>query len=144
MEPGRGRLMILFDGEVTWRRGTGAVNFWLYGRTRADAAAPASEAEVLFSGATPLDLPAVLHDVQVTELNSQGQALRCFRIESTELQTQLQARSMQAHRSAAAELFGAVPPAIVPWRVRVGWRLLLSLLRLPAVGALVLGRRGTS
>jgi hypothetical protein len=136
--------MILFDGQVTWRRGTGAVNLWLYGRTRADAAAPASEAEVLFSGAMPLDLPPVLHDVQVTELNSQGQALRCFRIQSTELQTQLQARSMQAHRSAAAELFGAVPPAIVPWRVRLGWIWLLSLLRLPAAAGLVLGRRGAS
>jgi hypothetical protein len=136
--------MILFEGEVTWRRGTGAVNLWFYGRTRGNAAAPASETEVLFSGAMPLDLPPVLHDVRVSELDTQGQALRRFRIESKEQHSELQARSMQAHRSAAAELFAAVPPVIAAWHVRLGWTLLLSLLRLPGVGPLLLGRRGAS
>jgi hypothetical protein len=134
--------MIAFDGAVRCGRGKAAINLWLQGSVRIGARV--SDADVLFSGATPNELPALLHDVRVTELAGGGASPRRYRIESREVQIDLQARGVQLHRCAAAQLFGAVPPAPVSWRVRAAWVLLLSLLRLPGVGALFLGRRGAA
>jgi hypothetical protein len=33
-----------------------------------------------------------------------------------------------------------VPPPRVPWRLRLGWMLLLAVLRVPAAARLLLGR----
>jgi hypothetical protein len=101
-----------------------------------------SDMNVFFSGATAL-LPQSLHDVRITELAAPSMPGR-YRIESREVNVELQARSMQTHRAAAAPLFAAVPPARVPWRLRAGWVLLLAVLRLPGVGSLILRRRGAA
>jgi hypothetical protein len=101
-----------------------------------------SEANAFFSGAAPNELPALLHDVRVIEVANGTSPPRRYRIESRELALDLQARGVQLHRCAAVQLFGAVPPARVPWPVRSGWVLLLSMLRLPGAAALLLGRRG--
>ena len=42
------------------------------------------------------------------------------------------------HRDAARPFYGAVPPPRVPLRLRLGWALLLTVLRLPGVGRLLL------
>ncbi|HWW19684.1 MAG TPA: hypothetical protein VNZ06_02670, partial [Steroidobacteraceae bacterium] len=76
--------------------------------------------EVLFSGAT-VSLPQSLHDVRVLQLQTGSQTPRKYRIESREMSVELQARGMQMHRAAAAQLFDAVPPARVPWGIRAGW-----------------------
>jgi hypothetical protein len=134
--------MLNFEGEVRSGRGSGAINLWLQGYSRSDATA-ARETEVLFSGATPSELPSSLHDVKVFELEGNSQAARRYRIESREVQLEVQVRSAQVHR-AAAEMFDAVPPPRVPWRVRAGWVLLLYALRLPALMPLISGRRAAS
>jgi hypothetical protein len=82
--------------------------------------------------------------VRVLELDIGPDGLHRYRIESQELNVELQSRSLQLHRAAGAELFGAVPPARVPWHVRAGWGLLLSLLRVPGAGHVLLGRRGAA
>jgi hypothetical protein len=74
-------------------------------------------------------------------LELQGAPGECrYLLRAQELQLELRARSLQLHRGAAAELFGAVPPPRVPWRLRVGWMLLLAVLRVPGAARLLLGR----
>lgn len=131
--------MATFEGEVTCQGGNGAINLTLRGQT--GPAGHSSDLQVLFCGAT-VSLPQTMRDVRVAELDGLSTPRR-YRIESHDMSIELHARSMQAHRGAAAQLFGAVPAARVPWRIRAGWTLLLSLLRLPGVGPLILGRRGT-
>jgi hypothetical protein len=73
-----------------------------------------------------------------------GPALRRFRIDSAQLQLELQARSVQLHRDAAAAFYAAVPPPPVPLRLRLGWPLLLAALRIPGAGALLRKIRGST
>jgi hypothetical protein len=134
--------MIAFDGAVRCGRGNAAINLWLHGGMRIGARL--GEADVYFSGATPNELPPLLHEVRITELEAATASPRRYRIESREMQIELQARGVQLHRCAAAQLFAAVPPSPVSWRVRTAWVLLLSLLRVPGVGPLLLGRRGAA
>jgi hypothetical protein len=134
--------MIAFEGDVKCARGNGAINLWLRGPVRTPSGI--SDADVFFCGASVSALPPLLHEVRVFELDAEPDGLQRHRIESRELNVELQSRSLQRHRAAGAELFGAVPSAKVPWHVRAGWGLLLSLLRLPGVGHLLLGRRGTA
>jgi hypothetical protein len=132
--------MVSFEAEVRCQGGNGAINLWLQGQVRVDGRI--SDMNVFFSGATAA-LPQSMHDVRISELAT-AQMPRRYRIESREVNVELQARSMQTHRAAAAALFAAVPPARVPWRLRAGWALLLALLRLPGVGSLILGRGGAA
>jgi hypothetical protein len=137
-------VIIEFDGGVKCSSCSGAVNLRLHGRSRRAGIAPSvCETDVLFAGADTQDLPGTLHDVRVTELNS-SIGLQRFRIESVERGLELQARGIQVHRDAGESMFKAVPPQAVPWRVRAGWSLLLSLLGVPGVGALILRNRGES
>jgi hypothetical protein len=130
--------MTAFEGEVSCQGGDGAVNLWLRGRSRVDGRL--SNMDVFFNGATA-SLPQSMRDVRVTELPT-SQAPRRYRIDSHDMSIELQARSMQSHRAAAEQLFGAVPRARVPWRMRAGWAVLLAVLRLPGVGPLIVGRGG--
>jgi hypothetical protein len=50
---------------------------------------------------------------------------------------ELQAGSVQLHREVAREFFRAVPPPRVPRSTRLGWALLLGLLRFPGAARLL-------
>jgi hypothetical protein len=134
--------MIALDGEVACGRGSGVVNLWLRGRMRSEARV--DDVDVYFAGASVAALPALLHDVRIIELEPGASQTSRYRIESPEMRVELECRSMQLHRRAGEQLFSAVPAVAVPWQMRAGWTLLLSVLRLPGVGALVLGRRGAA
>jgi hypothetical protein len=134
--------MPVFEGDVQCGPCNAVINLWLRGRVRTPSGA--SDVDLFFSGASVLTLPPLLHETRVLELDTDPGGLHRYRIESRELNVDLQARSLQLHRAAGAQLFGAVPPTRVPWHVRAGWALLLSLLRLPGVGHLLLGRRGSA
>jgi len=82
-----------------------------------------------------------LRDLRVSELSTPDGA-RWFRIDGAGSQLTLQARSVQLHRDAAAAFYGAVPPPRVPLKMRLGWTLLLSVLRIPGAGALLGRLRG--
>jgi hypothetical protein len=136
--------MIEFQGEVQARIASGAVNLQLRGQSRCDTSTESvCDTDIMFGGARPPELPATLHDVRVVELDSIGE-IRRFRIHSAQRQLELQARSLQLHRAAGAAMFAAVPPQRVPWHVRAGWWLLLSVLGIPGVGGFILRGRGTS
>ena len=149
----RVRELIALAGPVQCEQPAGAVNLVLRGQAAAvPGAARDSSAgltEVLFSDATEVTLPAGLHDLRVIELLDATAAAgasadadrmrRSFRLQGPQLLLELQARSVQMHRGAAKAFYGAVPAPRVPLRLRLGWSLLLSALRLP--GAVALMRR---
>jgi len=126
---------IEFRGAVRCRTGGAAVNLSLHGQSCG------TDTDVLFSGATASDLSDTLHEVRVTDLELHEGALRSYRIESTETRVNFEARSVQVHRDAGAELFAAIPPPHVPWHVRAGFSLLVTVLGLPGAGRLIL-RKG--
>ena len=161
------RELIELGGPVQCEQPAGAVNLVLRGLAAAapDAApggAPDAHAgltEVLFSDATEVTLPAGLHDVRVFEMSGEpvpalapvaslapayADAVRHFRLQGPQLQLELHARSVQMHRDAATAFYGAVPPPRVPLRLRLGWSLLLSALRLPGAVALIRKLRGST
>ena len=133
LEPGV-RELIAFEGPVQCEAAHGAVNLVLR----------AGLTQLLFSGASGAALPARLDNVRVIEIAGAAPAgLRSFRIESPGLTLALQARQVQLHRDAAAVFYGAVPPVRVPLRLRLGWALLLTALRVPGVAALLRKLRGS-
>lgn len=134
LEPGV-RELIAFEGPVQCEAAHGAVNLVLR----------AGLTQLLFSGASGAALPARLHNVRVIEIAGAAPAgLRSFRIESPGLTLALQARQVQLHRDAAAPFYGAVPPVHVPLRLRLGWALLLAILRVPGAAALLRKLRGST
>jgi len=151
------RELIAFAGAVQCEHSDGAVNLVLRGRGRRSASGglPAAVTEVLFSDASAVALPSGSRDLRVSELSapdgvqpapgerSGGRGVaRWFRIDGAGLQLTLQARSVQLHRDAAAAFYGAVSPPHVPLKLRLGWTLLLSVLRIPGAGALLGRLRG--
>jgi hypothetical protein len=125
----------------------GAINLVLRGNASASGGLPAAVTELLFSDASALALPSGLRGLRVSELSAPDGAqpargARSFRIDGAGLQQTLQARSVQLHRDAAAAFYGAVPPPRVPLKLRLGWTLLLSVLRIPGAGALLGRLRG--
>jgi hypothetical protein len=130
-------LMVDFDGAIVCRQPSGAVNLLLRGRERG-----AEYVEALFAGAAPdapAVLPAMLHDVRLYQDSPNR-----FTLLAKELRTSLTARSLQLHRDAARAFLRAVPPPRVPLGRRIGWTLLLTLLRIPGAAALLMRLRGRS
>lgn len=151
------RELIAFAGPVQCEAAHGAINLVLRGFARATQGPRCGLTEVLFSGASAVALPLELRDARVIEMAVEleaapapapapaaGVAPRRFRIESPEVQLELQARSAQLHRDPAVAFFGAVPPPRVPLRLRLGWSLLLTVLRIPGAQALVRKFRGST
>jgi hypothetical protein len=133
--------LVEFDDVVESRRHSGAVNLALRGRVGADPC------EALFAGATATaldDLPGTLRGVHLLEQIVPGPVTgpRQFRLVADGLQLDFDAHALQLHRDVAREFFAAVPAAAVPLRQRVGWALLLWLLRVPGVEALLVKLRG--
>jgi hypothetical protein len=135
--------MIEFLGEVQCLSGSGAVNLQLHGRSHCPGVSESvCDTDILFAGANPPGLPARLHEARVSALDYLG-GVRRIRIESAEGRWELLARSTQLHRAAAAAMFAAVPSRRVPWHLRAGWSLLLSVLAIPGAGRLILRRGGS-
>ena len=136
-------MLIAFDGEVQCRSERGAIHCSLRGHER-----HGGEVEVLLAAAGLPDgpapqrpLPARLNEVGVFELDAPPGARRLLLV-ARELQQPLAARSVQLHRDVAPAFFSAVPPLRVPYLRRLGWALLLRLLRWPGAGRLLLRLRG--
>jgi hypothetical protein len=142
------RELIAFAGPVRCERPHGAINLVLRGFARATQGPRAGASELLFSAASAVALPPDLRYARVIALEAEpgapDSAPRHFRIESAEVRLELQARCAQLHRDAAQAFFGAVPPPRVPLRLRLGWWLLLTALRIPGVAALVARFRGST
>jgi len=138
------RELIAFEGPVQCEAAHGAVNLVLRGAARVPRGPRAGLTQVLFSGASAVALPASLSDAAVIEIAAaSGQAPRQFRIESPGFTHTLQARQVQLQRDAAAAFYNAVPPVRVPLRLRLGWTVLLTALRVPGAAALLGKLRGS-
>jgi hypothetical protein len=137
------RELIGFDGMLECRAEGGPINLVLRGFERAGPGAPRTAAAALFSGArlptSEASVPLRLHGASLLELEGAPGECR-YLLRAQECQLELRARGLQLHREAAPELFGAVPAPRVPWRLRVGWMLLLAVLRVPGAARLLLGR----
>ncbi len=145
-----------FDGAVECRLAPGAaVNLTLRGRERGGGTLEALLAGVRLeaagagSGAEMLGaLPASLDEVRLLELPGPAASTaatdgpRRLQLRSRERRLDLVARSLQLHRDAGPSFFAAVPPVSVPAGRRLGWALLLALLRVPATARLIAALQG--
>jgi hypothetical protein len=129
--PATERLIAAFAGAVKVGVGSPAVNCRLSGAEQGTGIA----LEVHFSGAEAQAPLGSLQDVQVYE---QGHgAERHWLLRSGRAQHVLQARSAQVHRMPAAAFYAAVQPSHLTFATRLGWVLLLNLLRIPGAARLV-------
>ena len=133
-------MRVEFEGPVECALESGAVTLSLRGRERGGAGAAA-----LFAGASGSSgltgLPATLHDVRLVERAAASSA-RQVGLQSRELQLDVVCRSLQVHRDAGSAFFAAVPPVTVPAATRLGWAVLLSVLRIPGAAQLLAALRG--
>jgi hypothetical protein len=139
-------MRVEFEGPVECAPGSGAVTLTLRGRERGGGAVAA-----LFAGASAsralIGLPGKLHDVRLFDAKTGAAAgaapsTRQVRLQSRELQLDLACRSLQLHRDAAGAFFTAVPPVHIPGSRRLGWAVLLSVLRIPGAARLLATLRG--
>ena len=129
-----------FEGPVDCATGSGAVSLTLRGRERGRG-----DVTALFAGAPGTSgltgLPARLHDVRLLG-GAAASGAQQVRLQSRELQRDLDCRSLQLHRDAGRAFFSAVPPVAVPVARRLGWTVLLWVLRIPGAAGLLAALRG--
>jgi hypothetical protein len=125
------RRVAAFRGDAQCRRERGAIQWCLAGVDR-DSGAPL---EVLICGAAGLTLPSVLPEAELYE--SDGAGSSSWELRSAGRVIPTGARAVQVHRDAAAAFDSVLPRFGVPWRARIGWLLLLNLLRLPGTARLL-------
>jgi hypothetical protein len=135
-----GNELLEFEGPVECAFGSGAVTLTLRGCERGGGAASA-----LFAGASGSSgltgLPAKLHDVRLFD-RAPALSARQVGLQSRELQLDLVCRSLQVHRDAGTPFFAAVPPVSISAATRLGWAVLLSVLRIPGAAQLLAALRG--
>jgi hypothetical protein len=118
----RGRLVAEFAGPVHSRHEAGAVGLMLWGQERAGG----GPLELLFTGPEAVELPTIISDMDVYQLEPGRWRLRAHGGSWT-----LMARALLVHRDVGAAFLAAVPPPPLKLGVRVGWSLLLVLARVP-------------
>jgi len=137
------RLVAAFRGHAQCRREAGAVQWSLRGIDR-EGGMPL---EVLVSGAPGLQLPEQLASAELHELHElAADGTARYELRSAGRAIPIDARAVQVHRDVGDAFAGVLPRFGVSWRVRLGWLLLLNLLRVPGAARL-LGRlraRGAS
>jgi hypothetical protein len=125
------RLIAAFAGAVQIGAASPAVNCRLCGAEQGTGIA----LEVHFSGASA-DAPlGTLQDVRVFE-QSRGTE-RHWLLLAGSARHVLQARAAQVHRMPSAAFYAALPPPPLTVATRLGWIVLLNLLRIPGVARLV-------
>jgi hypothetical protein len=125
------RLIAAFAGAVQIGAGSPAVNCRLAGAEQGTGIA----LEVHFSGASADAPVGTLQDVRVFE---QGHgAGRQWLLLAGNARHVLQARAAQVHRMPLAAFYAAVPPPRLTIATRLGWIVLLNLLRIPGAARLL-------
>jgi hypothetical protein len=118
----KGGLVAEFAGPVECRREPGAIGLVLTGYDRAGGA----PLQLQFVGPEPEELPAIVSDIDVFELEPGHWRLRAHGGLWT-----LRARDVLVHRDVGAAFYAALPPPPLKLGVRIGWSLLLTLVRIP-------------
>jgi hypothetical protein len=125
------RLVAAFRGNAQCRPERGAIQWCVSGLDRDSGAG----LEVLLSGAAGVQLPAELAGAELHVRDESESPEWELRAEGKVYP--LKVRSVQVHRGTAAAFAGALPRIAAPWPTRVGWWLLLKLLRLPGMARLL-------
>jgi hypothetical protein len=118
----KGRLVVEFAGPVQCRHDTAAAILVLSGSERIGGA----PLELLFQSPGPVELPAIVSDIDVYKSEPGSWKLRAHGGSWT-----LQARNLLVHRDVRAAFFAAVPPPPLKIGTWLGWSLLLTLARIP-------------
>jgi len=119
----------------------------LHGRSRtgrSGAAGTICEIDFIWQDASLPNLPAHLSEVCLKELGSPAQSPRRFELCSSQIQQEFSARAVQLHRATGRTMFAAVPAQPVPPWLLAAWWLLLSVLRIPGVGRLLVSPRSAA
>ena len=130
---GEGRRIVRFRGGVSCRRDEGPLGLSLIGRT---ADRPDEIATLLFAASAPSELPEVLEDATIEQLDT-GR----YRIWSGRREWIFPARSAHLHREVSATFYRAIAPRLVPWSKRLFWRVVLAMASSPVGRRLLLALR---
>ncbi len=125
------RMVAAFRDGAQCRRETGAVQWCISGVDR-ECAMPL---EVLLSGAANIELPAQLSGAELHVRDELAKPIWELRGNGTVYA--LPVRAVQVHRDAAAAFARVLPRIAAPWSTRVGWWLLLNILRVPGAARLL-------
>jgi hypothetical protein len=135
---------IAFEGEVIARRDANGL-LQLHGQTRDPVDGTLCAADVMVREAGErVSIAERLQQVRLTALDPADRTPRRLELVSAGQRLLLQARAVQSHRAAGAQMFAVIPVTPVPWTVRAAWALLLSVLRIPAAGRWLLRPRSAS
>jgi hypothetical protein len=94
----------------------------------------AGELVVTFGGCTAPALPAILVDASIA---ADAMASNRWQLKTGDSHYEIAARSIHIQRDVADEFFAALPPVRARWAGRIGWALLLNILRLPGATRLL-------
>jgi hypothetical protein len=125
------RLVAAFRGNAQCRPEGGAVQWCISGLDRDDGAA----LQVLLSGGAEVRLPPELAAAELHVSDEGSNA--SWELRGNGAVYPLSVRGVQVHRGAAAAFAAVLPRIAAPWTTRVGWWLLLNLLRLPGMARLL-------
>lgn len=135
------RELVQFEGPVQSRRTAGAADWILSGRTRAIGADGAVTA--LVSGVGSQTLPASMDGARLLlESTPAPDRHQRLAIEIGTERTQLTIHAAQIHRDAARAFYAALPGEPISARTRLGWTLLLWILRIPGAARALMTLRG--
>jgi hypothetical protein len=90
------------------------------------------ELVVTFGGYDMTAIPTQLNEVRIMVSRAGG-----WQLQARERSYTVNAKSMHSYRSVAEEFFKAVPPVAAKPAMRLGWALLLNVLRLPGAAWLL-------
>jgi hypothetical protein len=83
---------------------------------------PDEKVSLAFSGAAPDNLPDVLEDPTVDQID-----VGLYRVSSPPREWIVNATAVHLHRQIATAFYRAIPPRVAPWSKRLFWRLVLAL-----------------
>jgi hypothetical protein len=90
------------------------------------------ELVVTFGGYDMTAIPTQLNEARILVGHDDG-----WLLQAGERSYTVNAKSMHSHRSVAEEFFNAVPPVAAKPAMRLGWALLLNVMRLPGAAWLL-------
>jgi hypothetical protein len=137
-------MKVEFEGPVECAPSSGAITLTVSGRERGGGPVAALLAGASSASGLP-ESPVKLHEVRLLAapaVPGTRPGVRQIGLQSRELQLDLVCRSLQLHRDAAGAFFAAVPPVRIPAARRLGWAVLLSVLRIPGAAQLLAALRG--
>jgi len=115
---------------IVWHWRTGAVNLIITG-TEIASGLPVT---VLFSRARVMLPDTPPRDMEIRQRDDVGGG---WQIIADGIEAPVRARAVQVHRAATQAFSSALEPVRVAAPTRLGWTLLLQLLRVPGVGTLL-------